>query len=173
MSARQPRQLATRFDGDLGAADWRHFGRLSGFTNRKRKYESENGLYPFVRLIESSGAAYPEGERFVKQIQGRLEHDRSRKEALFRFVGQTGRADGPTKTIDAFRANPVYGGDGTRIDLAYTIYALSNGGSESQVRAALQSRDLSHKGTEKRQEEYVERTLKKANAIVVGRVYSR
>lgn len=27
------RELATRFGGDRGAADWRHFGRLAGFTN--------------------------------------------------------------------------------------------------------------------------------------------
>lgn len=173
VSTAAARELATRFDGDLGAADWRHFGRLSGFTNRKRKYEGDNGLYPFVRLIESAGAAYPEGEAFVRQIQTRLEHEHSHKEALSRFGGQTSRAAGPARTIDSFRSNPVYGGDGTRSDLAYAIYALANGGSESQVRAAIQSRDLSHKGTEKRQEEYVERTLKKANAIVAGRVYGR
>ena len=27
--------LAARFGGDLGSADWRHFGRLAGFTNPK------------------------------------------------------------------------------------------------------------------------------------------
>src|SRR5262249_23710316 len=27
------RSLAERFDGDKGAADWRHFGRLAGLTN--------------------------------------------------------------------------------------------------------------------------------------------
>jgi hypothetical protein len=32
------RTLAQQFGGDPGAADWRHFGRLAGFTNRKEKY---------------------------------------------------------------------------------------------------------------------------------------
>src|SRR5215831_7100380 len=42
------RKLAERFGGDPGAADWRHFGRLSGFTNRKRAHlDAETGLYPF------------------------------------------------------------------------------------------------------------------------------
>ena len=75
------RALAEKFGGDRGAADWRHFGRLSAFTNRKRKYEAENGLYPFVRLLEFSGAAYRERDPFVRQVQARLEEERSRKEA--------------------------------------------------------------------------------------------
>ena len=37
------RTLATKFGGDKGAADWRHFGRLAGFTNRKDKYQSKDG----------------------------------------------------------------------------------------------------------------------------------
>jgi polysaccharide pyruvyl transferase WcaK-like protein len=59
----------------------------------------------------------------------------------------------------------VYGGDGTRIDLAYSLYALSRGASAEEVRAAIRTRDLSHKGTERRQEEYVERTVRKALAL--------
>ena len=47
------RALAQDFEGDKGAADWRHFGRLSGFTNRKEKHRMDNGQYPFVRLIEA------------------------------------------------------------------------------------------------------------------------
>ena len=57
------------------------------------------------------------------------------------------------KTIDAFRGNPAYGGDGTRIDLAYAVYALSHGVPDAVVRSALSSRDLSHKGNERRQQD--------------------
>ena len=32
------RALAEKFGGDTGAADWRHYGRLAGFANRKAKY---------------------------------------------------------------------------------------------------------------------------------------
>ncbi len=67
------RKLAEEYGGDRGAADWRHFGRLSGFTNRKPKYMNASGLFPFVRLIEASGVAYPEGDRVVADL--RAEHD--------------------------------------------------------------------------------------------------
>jgi hypothetical protein len=69
---------------------------------------------------------------------------------------------GALKTIEHFRANPAYGGDGTRSDLAFAIYALSHGAAEAQVKTALRSRDLSHKGDESRQSDYVDRTIKKA-----------
>src|ERR1700733_9787709 len=42
--------LASRYDADPSAADWRRFGRLPGFTNCKPKYRKQGGLFPFVRL---------------------------------------------------------------------------------------------------------------------------
>ena len=36
MSTRAAKRLAERFSGDPSSADWRHFGRLAGFTNPKR-----------------------------------------------------------------------------------------------------------------------------------------
>ncbi len=74
--------------------------------------------------------------------------------------------------IDRFREKPLYEGDGTRIELAYSICALSQGAIEAQVAATIRSRDLSHKGGEKRQGEYVERTIRKAQMFVDRRVGS-
>jgi hypothetical protein len=63
------------------------------------------------------------------------------------------------KTIEDFRGDPRYGGDGNRIDLAYAVYALAHGVSEVDVRVAISRRDLSHKGNERRQEDYLDRTI--------------
>jgi hypothetical protein len=71
-------------------------------------------------------------------------------------------------TIDDFRSKSVYGGDGNRIDLAYAVYALSHGMSPADVRSAIASRDLSKKGPEHRQRDYIERTIRKA-ALTLGR----
>jgi hypothetical protein len=35
--------LASKYQGDPSAADWRRFGRLPGFTNCKPKYRKDNG----------------------------------------------------------------------------------------------------------------------------------
>jgi hypothetical protein len=159
------RALAERFGGDPGAADWRHFGRLAGFTNRKDKYrDAITGMHPFVKIIEATGAVYPEAEAFVSGVRRQLEVEREREnERRSRARGVNPQiASGERKPIEAFRADPRYHGDGTRTDLAYAIYALSRGATEAQVEAAIRSRDLSHKGGERRQTDYVERTIKKA-----------
>ncbi len=163
------RALAERFDGDRKAADWRHFGRLAGFTNRKPKYQGADGRFPFVRVIEATGASYQQAPGFLSGIRedvGRVEHEREQRAAR---ACSMPRAGSPLKMIDSFRSNPAYGGDDTRIDLAYAVYALSHGVPDADVRAALGSRDLSHKGTERRQNDYLERTIKKANALLQHR----
>jgi hypothetical protein len=168
VSTAAARALAEKFGGDRGAADWRHFGRLSGFTNRKARHlDTATGLYPFVRLIEARGGVYSEAERFLAAVKSDLERRRIERERLRERVATTGLVrHGDLKTIDMFRADGRYGGDGTRIDLAYAVYALSRGVTATEVEAAIRSRDLSHKGTERRQNDYVERTIKKAVASI-------
>src|ERR1700753_4401342 len=75
LSTMAARKLAEEFGGDRGAADWRHFGRLAGFTNRKAKYMNEDGLFPFVRLTEALGIEYPEGDKFTAAISAQREVD--------------------------------------------------------------------------------------------------
>ncbi len=163
LSTAVAKALALKFGGDDGAADWRHFGRLAGFTNRKSKYcDADTGLYPFVHLIESSGSSYPEASRFVESVEKEVERRRElRDRAAKDFASAPPRR---LKDIAEFRSDVRYGNDGTRIDLAYAVYAFVHGASVDQVEAALRSRDLSHKGSEKRQDDYVQRTLKKALA---------
>jgi len=49
------RDLAKRFGGDLSSANWRHMGRLAGFTNRKKEHRQPDGRYPYVRLRDAGG----------------------------------------------------------------------------------------------------------------------
>lgn len=163
------RALACRFEGDANAADWRHFGRLAGFTNQKEKHRQPNGLFPFVRLIESTGVVYSDAARFVAGVREQYETDRNARRNRDSGFARIPVHAGPEKSIDAFRQNPAYGGDGTRVDLAYALYALSRGASPEEVAAAIRTRDLSHKGAERRQGEYVERTIRKALALQQAR----
>src|SRR5438876_2545264 len=50
LSTATAKALARRFGADHGSADWRHFGRLAGFTNRKEKHRQPDGYFPYVRL---------------------------------------------------------------------------------------------------------------------------
>jgi hypothetical protein len=167
LSTATARTLAERFGGDTGAADWRHFGRLSGFANRKPKYQDvTTGLYPLVRLIEAEGKVYPQADHFLKSVRRSVE-ERLRARERLRLQTITPPIGWQRKTIDSFRSDPRYAGDGNRIDLAYAVYALSHGATEEEVAAAVRSRDLSKKGAEHRQQDYVERTIRKAGACLL------
>jgi hypothetical protein len=158
MSTLAARALAEKFGGDRGAADWRHFGRLAGFTNRKAKYQSPDGAYPFVRIMElRPNQAYASSADLVKDVLKAT----SSLEIPTRTAANA-NTSGRLLTIDDFRRNPRYDGDGNRIDLAYSIYALANCVNEEAIAAAINSRDLSKKGSNSRQSAYTSRTIAKA-----------
>ena len=77
ISTAAARALATKFGGDPGAADWRHFGRLSGLDNQGDRHRDEaTGLFPFVRLIEATGRGYREAPRFLDEVRRSVEQAR-------------------------------------------------------------------------------------------------
>src|SRR6266481_3617128 len=71
------RLLASRFGGDLASADWRHYGRLAGFTNRKDKHRKTDGTFPYVRLHETTGAVYSKAVAFLAEVKSIYEAERS------------------------------------------------------------------------------------------------
>jgi len=165
LSTYAARLLARRFLGDPASADWRHYGRLAGFTNRKEKYRKENGLYPFVLLHEASGRTYRHAAEFLGELKEAFGHAREKEKARD-HCRHAGQPLSSLKTIEDFRRRSVYGGDQTRSDLAYAIYALARGIPETLLREQLASRDLSHKGNQKRQQEYLDRTVLKARSRI-------
>ena len=166
LSTAVARELATKFGGDRGAADWRHFGRLAGFTNRKDKYRGQSGLYPFVLLREHSGSAYDAAPQFIAEVRSHLEAERVERQKIAQVNHARLSNPGPLKSIESFRNDGRYGRDGTRVDLAYAVYAFSHGIDANTVTSALRSRDLSHKGSEQRQTEYIARTIRKALSAI-------
>ena len=59
--------LANRYDGDKDSADWRHYGRLAGFTNRKPAYVDRAGKYPYVLLKSATGRQADQAERLLEE----------------------------------------------------------------------------------------------------------
>jgi hypothetical protein len=51
LATRIAKQLAQIYEADRASADWRHLGRLVGFTNRKPQRCRADGLAPWVKLI--------------------------------------------------------------------------------------------------------------------------
>lgn len=169
LSTLAARAIAEKFGGDRGAADWRHFGRLAGFTNRKQKYQGANGEFPFVKIVGNQQATmYAKAREFLADLR-MLSAEREAQAARPLMA----ISDRRLLSIDDFRANPTYAGDGNRIDLAYAVYALSHGVSEGSVSTMIRNRDLSKKGSEERQIAYAARTVSKARQRIEGYQPSR
>lgn len=162
------KRLAERFDADIKAAAWRQYGRLAGFTNRKDKHRQSNGLFPYVKLVEATTRVYEKAEEFLASISGEMAQAKAeavRRKQILSTGGNLNKSAN-LKTIEHFKQKPQYAGDGSRIDLAYAVYALSHGVPEDDVRRTIAGRDLSKKGTELRQRQYIDRTIAKAFAGV-------
>ncbi len=160
LSTRVAKELASRFGGDPSSADWRHFGRLAGFTNQKPHRRLDNGFAPFVRLKSTAGRIYRSAGAFVKAIAESA--SRSSEETQRRPQRPTSpRTD--LRPLAEFHADPRYGGDLHRADMAWALHAASRGLSQEEIQAEiLHARDLSKKGGLRRQMEYARRTAAKA-----------
>jgi hypothetical protein len=66
------KQLARAYGGDLASTDWRHLGRLAGFTNKKPHRRNGRGYSPWVKVLHAhpglasqAAALLEQAERFV------------------------------------------------------------------------------------------------------------
>jgi len=165
MSSCAAKELAKRFGGDLSSADWRHFGRLAGFTNRKPERLLPNGLAPFVRLHDCQGKTYDTAPEFLKAVKSLME--RAAVERAKRSTCRSTSNENPVRLLTEFHADPRYDGDLHRADLAWALHAASRGLSEQEIKdEILHVRDLSKKGCVERQVSYAERTATKARRTV-------
>lgn len=60
------KQLAQRYDGDLASTDWRHLGRLAGFTNQKPQRRNGRGHAPWVKVLYAHAELAAQGTALVQ-----------------------------------------------------------------------------------------------------------
>lgn len=154
--------LSAEFGADGSAADWRRFGRVPGFTNRKPKYQNATGQFPFARLICSSGQTFPTASAFYvgllmvhRQIVVDLAH---RRQA---FDSRSRHATKPASLLQ-FRQSPKYEGRPAAADMAFCIAAYSQGLSQVEMENALAQEYLSRNNSLSRRTTYIRRTISKA-----------
>ncbi len=161
ISTRAAKVLVERFRGDPSSADWRHFGRLAGFTNPKRERQLPSGQRPFARLRSATGRVYSRAAEFLADIKKNEERETVEVAEPRRRHGRRERVG--VKPLKEFHSDPIYGGDLHRADMAWSKHAAGCGLTLEQIKEELlNGRDLGKKGSRKRQLEYAERTARKA-----------
>ena len=136
-STRVAKELALRFDGDPGSTDWRHFGRLAGFTNPKPNRRLESGLHPFARLVEANGRVYRQAPAFIAEVRVALAGAAMSKTGSDMDRAGQGGPESPLKALAEFHRDPRYAGDLHRADMAWARHAASMGLSASKIRTEL------------------------------------
>ena len=155
--------LAEQFDADHSAADWRRFGRAPGFTNRKPEHRNPQGFYPFAKLRSSTGKVFPEADAFRARLLT-LEQEAEAERAAVRlsFAARLVSRYAARVTLSRFRSSPNYHGRPAAADMAFSIAAIAQGWSESEIAAVLSREYLSRNPSRTIQAAYIRRTLTKA-----------
>jgi hypothetical protein len=65
------RQLAREYHGDPASADWRHVGRLAGFTNQKPARRTLLGYSPWVKIVHARAVLAPKAEALLESALNR------------------------------------------------------------------------------------------------------
>ena len=61
--------LATAYAGDPASTDWRHLGRLAGFTNQKPARRTFAGYAPWVKVIATNPGLAPHAEALLRSAR--------------------------------------------------------------------------------------------------------
>lgn len=61
--------LASTYGGDAASTDWRHLGRLAGFTNQKPARRTLNGYAPWVKLVHARACLAPRSESLLQSVK--------------------------------------------------------------------------------------------------------
>jgi hypothetical protein len=67
------RELARLYRGDPASTDWRHLGRLAGFTHQKPKRRRPGGYAPWVKLLHAQAGLATHGASLVEAAERRLQ----------------------------------------------------------------------------------------------------
>ena len=97
--------LARRFHADSSAADWRRFGRLPGFTNRKPQHMLHDGLFPFVRLHSHRGKQFAAAELFDTDAEQQQQTIRQGRQTFRPWLGRSAPL-----SLSRFRTTARYAG---------------------------------------------------------------
>jgi RepB DNA-primase from phage plasmid len=61
--------LAATYGGDPASTDWRHLGRLAGFTNQKPARRTAAGYAPWVKVVETKAVFAPGAEALLRSAR--------------------------------------------------------------------------------------------------------
>ena len=101
------RHLAHLYGGDRASTDWRHLGRLAGFTNQKPHRRGSNGS-PWVKILYAAAGLASRAERLLQIARDQATADDSTARADLQSISSTTwRPMSPT-SLSGAQATAIY-----------------------------------------------------------------
>lgn len=172
--SRAGRMLAERYGADINSADWRHYGRLAGTTNRKPSRATAKGA-PFVMLRAASTTTAPGSTMLMAEVRQSLENDaktaaRAASEAYreAKSIRGPGRLEDPVAAFQEARraAKPARLDDESARDFSGALSLLRRGYSQAEVENAIKQASPNLEDRHARVDDYVNRTVENAAARI-------
>ncbi|MEP2181319.1 DNA-primase RepB domain-containing protein, partial [Roseibium sp.] len=115
--------LADSFRADPSSADFRHFGRLPGFTNRKQKHRRPDGNYPFTKLLRQQQRTPWTGSLIKDCEAALLSQKAANARRRTKTIDHVSQGADRCRSISFYHQHPRFSGDLHRADFAYAINA--------------------------------------------------
>jgi hypothetical protein len=162
--------LAERYGADPRSFDWRHYGRLSGFTNQKPSRKTDKGA-PFVMLRASSSAVAHGGPALVESARQSLAAEecerQTRKETLRTAIRSMGGIE--AAFADAWDGARRHNADDLSVrDFSTALSLLRKGYDRDSVADAIRKGSPNLDRRHFDVDDYLSRTTSKAEDIVLS-----
>jgi hypothetical protein len=102
------KHLAQRYDGDLASSDWRHLGRLAGFTNQKPQRRNGRGYAPWVQVLYARAGLATAAAALRQQAERSLSGPPKSASALPLPLPMLPAVDPPDRTLTLAAAAQIY-----------------------------------------------------------------
>jgi len=101
LMSRAVRLLVEMWGADPASADWRHYGRLGGFTNRKPEHEQRGGLFPYVKVYQAGNVVASNGREHIRAARRDIEAETAARIAAATWSRIDEAAGAPGEPITA------------------------------------------------------------------------
>jgi RepB DNA-primase from phage plasmid len=166
------KQLARAYGADLASADWRHLGRLAGFTNQKPQRRLPTGQAPWVKIVHAHPGVASHADRLLLSATASVA---AAPPPTLHGDGLSTEQDSPSP-IDPAEAIRIYRywvcrwriaeryphTDWSIVDLWIARQLLSQGTPAAVVRAVVQLASPQFPRRHGNAEDYLRRTLRRA-----------
>jgi hypothetical protein len=145
------KHLARTYGADLASTDWRHLGRLAGFTNQKPQRRARSGYAPWVKVVYARAGFARNAETLLQSVLPTATQRRSQNAIAESNRVASWRPHAAPPSIDAAEAAEIYQNwthrwriaerftqpDWSIVDLWITRKLLSQGTSVERVQDIL------------------------------------